>query len=65
MNKKSMHLIAGVLASLVFIGYMVESGPHEIFEFEISIWVIRFIWLIIAITNFKTYFDIKKTENQS
>ncbi|MCF6347672.1 MAG: hypothetical protein L3J20_05145 [Flavobacteriaceae bacterium] len=64
MNNKILFLIAGIITSLVFIGYLAESEPHKMFGYSINIWIVRLAWLIIAISNFANYFKLKKTEKK-
>lgn len=64
MNNKTLFLIAGIITSLVFIGYLAESEPHNMFGYSINIWIVRLAWLIIAISNFANYFKLKKAENK-
>jgi len=62
MNRKNLFLIVGILALLVFIGYLSEPGPHKLFGFSINIWIVRLAWLLIAISNFMNYIKIKNAE---
>jgi hypothetical protein len=57
---KNLFLVAGILTLLVFIGYLSEPGPHVLFGYSINIWIVRIAWLLIAITNFASYFKLKK-----
>ena len=59
---KNLHLFGSILAFLVFIGYLSETEPHNMFGFAINIWIVRLAWLIIFIFNFKTYLNAKKAE---
>lgn len=62
MSQKNVYLFAGVITSLVFLGYLSEPGPYEIFGRSISIWIVRALWLIIAVGNFSSYYRIRKVE---
>jgi len=62
MKKKNLNLILGILATLLFIGYLGESEPHSIFGLSINIWIVRIIWLVVAIVNISSYLKLKKTE---
>lgn len=62
MNNKNLYLIGGILSTLVFIGYLSESEPHEMFGYSINIWIVRLAWLIIAISNFSNYKKSKDSE---
>ncbi len=64
MNNKNLYLFGGILSALVFIGYLSESEPHEMFGFAINIWFIRLAWLIIAISNFANYKKAKIPKKQ-
>ncbi len=64
MNNKNLFLIAGILTSLVFIGYLAESEPHKMFGYLINIWIVRAVWLIITVSNFTNYFKLKKAEKK-
>ncbi len=59
MNRKNLFLIAGILTLIIFVGYLSEPGPHELFGFSINIWIVRLAWLLIAILNFANYFKLK------
>jgi hypothetical protein len=37
MNKKNLYLITSILGFLVFIGYLSEPGPTEVFGISMSI----------------------------
>ena len=63
MNNKNFCLILGILGTLLFIGYLDES-EHSMFGYSINIWVVRIAWLIIAVTNFINYFQMKKAEKE-
>lgn len=65
MNKKNLFLIAGILSFLVFVGYLSEPGPHNLFGFKINIWIVRIAWLFIAISNFANYFKFKNTNKSN
>ncbi len=64
MNNKILFLIAGIITSLVFIGYLGESEPHKLFGYSINIWIVRLAWLIITISNFANYFKLKKIKKK-
>lgn len=64
MNGKNIHLTLAILASLVFIGYLSES-EHYMFGYSINMWIVRIIWLIIAVNSFIQYFKIKKKEKNA
>jgi hypothetical protein len=65
MNRKNLFLIGGILALILFIGYLSESGPVDLLGFSINIWIIRVAWLFIAITNFNNYQKIRRAEKSS
>lgn len=65
MNKKNLFLVAGVLASIVFINHLFDSEPKTMFGFSVNVWIIRFAWLAITVSSFGNYFKIKKLEKES
>jgi len=65
MNKKNLSLIAGILALLVFIGFLGETGPKSFFGYSLNIWFFRIAWLFIAVTSFMRYFQARKSEKES
>jgi hypothetical protein len=65
MNRKNLFLIGGVLALVLFIGYLGESGPVDLLGFTVNIWIIRLAWLFIAIANFNNYQKIRRAEKSS
>lgn len=65
MNKKYVSLITGILALMVFIGFMGETGPKTLFGFSVSIWLYRIAWLFLTITFFSRYYKLKKLEEES
>lgn len=62
MNRKRLYLIAAILTSVVFIGYLGETEPQDLFGYPVNIWVIRVLWLIMPIVNFAQYFRFRKAE---
>ena len=64
MNNKTLFLIAGIITSLVFIGYLAETEPHNMFGYSINIWFVRLAWFMIAVLNFINYFKLKKAEQK-
>lgn len=62
MNRKNLFLAVGILTLLVFVGYLSEPGPYEIFGLSINIWIVRLAWLLISIANFANYFKLKSAE---
>jgi len=65
MNKKNVFLIGGILAALVFTGFLAESEPQTFFGFSVNIWVYRIAWLIVTTSMFANYFKMKKSEKES
>jgi len=65
MKKQHLFLIAGIVASITFIGYLSETNPKSLFGVTLNIWFHRLAWLIIAFGFFGTYFRMKKQENSS
>ncbi len=64
MSKKTLYLIASILGFLIFVGYMCEPGPHEMFGFSVSIWVMRFLWLIFTVSSIIVYLKLKDAEKK-
>jgi len=60
--KKNLCLIAGILTGIVFISSLLDSEPGSLFG---SIWLFRLGWLIMTISSFMTYRNIKKLEKES
>jgi|TARA_B110000967_G_C18353009_1_gene302220 hypothetical protein len=60
--KKKICLIAGILTGIVFISSLLDSEPGSLFG---SIWLFRLGWLIMTISSFMTYRNIKKSEKES
>ena len=65
MNKKNLFLIAGIVASIVFIGNLTETEPKIFFGYSVNRWIIRIGWLLFAFSNFANYLKIKKSEKES
>ena len=49
MKKSTLYLIGSILSLLVFVGYLGESGPKTLLGLELNIWVIRAVWLGLAL----------------
>ena len=62
MKSKNLYLFGGILALLVFAGFMGESGPKSMFGMSVNIWVFRIAWLLITISFFRNYYKMKKLE---
>jgi uncharacterized membrane protein len=60
--KKNLCLIAGILTGIVFLSSLLDSEPSSLFG---SIWLFRLGWLIMTISSFMTYRNIKKSERKS
>ncbi len=60
--KKNLCLISGILTGIVFISSLLDSEPGSLFG---SIWLFRLGWLIMTISSFMTYRNIKKSEKES
>lgn len=58
--RRNLFLAAAILALLVFIGYMTEAGPYQLFGREVSIWVVRVAWLLLAVANFMQYWRARE-----
>ncbi len=65
MRGKNGVLVMGILASLLFLGFLGESGPHNIFGLSINIWFVRLAWLAVAVFNISKYMKIRKSEQKS
>lgn len=65
MKNKNIFLIAGILSTVLLIGYFSETEPHKIFGLEINIWIVRLFWALITVSNFSTYFKMKKSEAET
>jgi len=64
MNNKKLFLIASIITSAVFIGYLTETEPHSMFGYSINIWFVRLAWLIISVTNIASYIRLRKPEKE-
>ncbi|CAL2092837.1 hypothetical protein [Tenacibaculum sp. 190524A05c] len=62
MNTKNLNLFLGIAAALVFLGYLGETEPHTLFGISINIWIVRVVWLIVAVVNVSNYLKLKKGE---
>jgi hypothetical protein len=60
--KKNLCLIAGILTGIVFISSLLDSEPGSLFG---SIWLFRLGWLIMTISSFMTYRNMKKSEKET
>ena len=58
-NKKTLSLISGILAGIVFISSIFDSEPGSLLG---SIWLFRLGWLIMTVSSFAIYYDTKKSE---
>jgi len=65
MKTINVSLITGILALIVFIGFMGETDAKPLFGFSVNIWVYRLAWLFIAITFLTKYFRMKQSEKES
>lgn len=61
-QKKTLFLLSGFLTAIVFISSILDAQPGSIFG---SIWLFRLGWLIMTISSFTSYYNIKKSENES
>jgi len=61
-NKKTLFLISGIITGIVFISSILDAQPGSIFG---SIWLFRLGWLIMTISSFMSYYNIKKSEKES
>lgn len=64
MNRKNLYLFAGILTLFVFIGFLSETDSQELFGYPISVWVFRGAYLLLTISFFTKYFEMKKAEKQ-
>lgn len=62
MSKKNLYLVAGILTAVVFIGYLGESGPKEMFGYSVNIWIIRLAWLATTVGILGNYYQLRKAE---
>jgi hypothetical protein len=58
-NKKILFLISGILTGIVFISSLLDSEPGSLLG---SVWLFRIGWLIMSISSFLSYYNIKKSE---
>ena len=61
-NKKTLCLISGILTGIVFISSIFDSEPGSLFG---SIWLFRLGWLVMTVSSFTSYFNIRKSEKGS
>ena len=61
-NKKTLFLIAGTLTGIVFISSLLDSNSGSLFG---SVWLFRLGWLIMSISSFFSYYNLKKSEKKS
>ena len=60
MKRKYLYLAFALIATFIFVGYFRQSGPRVIFGYTINIWVVRVVWLYIAISNFFRFYKLTK-----
>lgn len=61
-NKKILSLISGILTGIVFISSIFDSKPSSLFG---SMWIFRLGWLLMTVSSFAIYYNIKKSEKES
>ena len=61
-NKKTLFLISGILTGIAFISSIFDSEPGSLFG---SIWLFRLGWLVMTVSSFTSYFNIRKSEKGS
>lgn len=57
-----MYLIAGIIAAVVFIGFIGETEPKTILGFTINVWFFKMAWLLLAISFLNNYYKLMKEE---
>lgn len=64
MKRKNLQLAIAILALLIFIGFMTETGPKSFFGIMLNIWVYRVAWLLISASFFMNYLKERKLEEE-
>ncbi len=54
--------MSGILTGIVFISSILDSKPGSLFG---SVWLFRIGWLIMTVSSFLNYYNIKKSEEKS
>lgn len=60
-NKKTLFLISGILTAVVFISSILDAEPGSLLG---SIWLFRLGWLIMTVSSFTSYYNLRKTEKK-
>ncbi len=60
-NKKTLFLMSGILTGIVFISSIFDAVPGTLFG---SIWFFRMAWLVMSISAFLNYYNLRKTEKK-
>jgi|GEM_PF-2546651 len=60
-NKKTLFLMSGILTGIVFISSILDAVPGTLFG---SIWFFRIAWLLMSVSAFLNYYNLRKTEKK-
>lgn len=60
-NKKTLFLMSGILAGIVFISAIVDAEPGALLG---SVWLFRLGWFIMSASAFISYYNLRKAEKK-
>ena len=59
--RKNLYLILTILSTMnVVYTFLSDAEVGDFFGLQVDIWVYRFVWILLTVLFFKTYFNLRK-----
>ena len=63
--RKYLNILFGIVATAIIIyTFISEGNKYDIFGIEMSVWIYRMIWVLIAVSSFYRAFSVDKNVTQ-
>ncbi len=63
--RKYLKILFGVIATgIIVYTFVAEGNQYDIFGIEMSVWIYRMIWVLIAVSSFYRAFSVAKDASE-